>query len=137
MFVGTVNVTGSKTFAAGILGYQKGSLSQMRITDCISIGKTIFNNTEVLTGLKNSSGIVGAFTTTLADGLHGDVKGCIALIEEYNSNFAVTVADSMNMFTYISTFNNKLDSDYWTYIFDSSVTLKAPYVQLKFLGNWS
>ena len=73
----------------------------------------------------------------MADGLHGDVKGCIALIEEYNSNFAVTVADSMNMFTYISTFNNKLDSDYWTYIFDSSVTLKAPYVQLKFLGNWS
>jgi len=142
VFTGIVESVGSKSYAAGILGYQKGAYAVMRIENCISVGHIYFNENEVETALKNCSGIVGS-STTLMEGLYAYVSECNARMEEYNSNYDVS---AWNRYAVLASQNykNKLDMEKWTLVVDESIpdsgygpTLKAPYVTLNFLGEWN
>ncbi|MDE6613382.1 MAG: hypothetical protein K2K28_02390, partial [Clostridia bacterium] len=85
VFNGKVISTGSKSYAGGILGYQKGAYAVMTIQNCISIGEQYFAGALVDVALKNCSGIVGC-STTLMEGLRANVRNCYARMEEYNQS---------------------------------------------------
>ncbi len=138
VFTGTVTATGSKTFAAGILGYHKGAYAAMEITNCISVGKIYFAGVEVVTSLKNCSGIVGS-TSTLVEGLNAKVSNCYARMEEFNSDYDVTVWDRYAVLSADNYLKRAgLDSEKWSLVYDndSTTVVKAPYVNLNFLGEW-
>lgn len=135
LFAGTIKVMdASKTYAGGILGYQKGAYTNMLIEKCISVGKIFFKGGEQLVraSLKNCSGIVGCFTNTLADGIVAEVSSCVALMEEYNNAEFDVVADDM---TYVDILLSRLDKKAWTYIYKNQDegTIAAPYAILNFL----
>ncbi len=140
-FNGKVEATGNKTFASGILGYQKGSFAQMNVSNCVSVGKIYFNNAQVEASLKNCSGIIGS-STSLAVGYTSNVKNCYAVMEEFNTNFEVI---ALSRFAVILARNYTegagLDvENRWTLIYDEeeddTTYVQAPYVTLNFLGNW-
>lgn len=138
VFTGIVRAIGSKTFAAGILGYDKGAYAAMKITNCVSVGNIYFAGVEVTAPLKNCSGIVGS-SSTLLEGLSAIVTDCYARMEEFNSDYDVTV---WNRYAVVSANNYlnaaKLDTEKWTLVYDgeSTTVVKAPYVNLNFLGDW-
>ena len=142
VFAGTIRVKdASKTYAGGILGYQKGAYTQMTISKCVSIGKIfhIKGTTELVASLKNASGIVGCFTNTLADGVTAKVTQCLAFMEEYNNaEFDVTAVSAIE---YRFTLETRLSEEYWTFIVKDGEyedpmfeELEAPYVTLNFLN---
>ena len=138
VFTGVINVIGNKTFAGGILGYEKDTYSAMTISNCVSVGKIYFNNALVEAAQKNCSGIVGS-SANLANGYYARVNNCYAVMEEFNTNFEVT---AWNRFAVILaknyTENVGLDLGKWSLVYgDSTNNVKAPYVTLNFLGNWN
>lgn len=137
VFAGTVTATGSKSFAAGILGYQKGAYSNMSIKDCASIGVINFSGADVLTAQKNCSGIVGGYTTGVEAGIKATVTNCLATMEEHNTDFSVSVVLKANLaFTGEAMFKDimKFDMTKWQFVYDSgsSGNLKEPYIYLQF-----
>ena len=135
IFTGKVESTGSKSYAGGILGYQKGNLSQMTLTNCISIGEVWFQKLPLKVSLKNASMIVGC-STTPAEGIQSIVENCYANMEEYNTSFDVTVwsyYDLMDVDSYIKVAG--LDLDKWELVYEKGSTeiVEPPYVTLKFL----
>ena len=138
VFTGVITVTGNKTYAGGILGYQKEAYSALSITNCVNVGKIYFNNALIESALKNSSGIVGS-SATMADGYTAYVNNCFALMEEFNTNFEVT---AWNRFAVILAINYTdsvgLDLTKWSLVYadGSTSTVEEPYVTLNFLGNW-
>lgn len=143
VFTGKVISVGAKSYAGGILGYQKGAYSVMKIQNCISVGEIQFAGEVLLTSLKNSSGIVGS-STTVMEGLKAEVVSCYALMEEFNSNFDVLTWTSATKLIEANYKNAGLDESKWDMVIDETKEpdrfgnrLKAPYVSLKFLGNWN
>ncbi len=138
VFTGVITVTGNKTFAGGILGYEKDTYSAMTISNCVSVGKIYFNNALVEAAQKNCSGIVGS-SANLANGYYARVNNCYAVMEEFNTNFEVT---AWNRFAVILaknyTENVGLDLSRWSLVYgDNTNNVKAPYVTLDFIGNWN
>jgi hypothetical protein len=132
---GTITVTGNKTFASGILGYQKEAYAVMDISYSISAGQIIYNGEAVEGAQKNCSGVVGGYSTVAS----GTVTRCISLIEAYNAEYDVvkTTSDAIkNTILYTSILS--LDTDTrWAFCYEEgSTTLQSPYVTLNFLGNW-
>ena len=135
-FTGVINVIGNKTFAGGILGYQKEAYAAMTITHCVSVGKTYFNNAQLEASTKNCSGIVGG-SASLKDGYYASVNTCYANMEEFNSNYEVT---AWNRFAVARADNYKnVGFDVETkwnlvYVEDSTTAVQAPYLTLNFLS---
>lgn len=143
MFVGTVHaLDNAKTYAGGILGYQKGALSNMEISNTISFATLMFNGSKLLSTLKNCSQILGCSPSNFEEGIVVNVRSCIATMEEYNTSCDVTVLENLNNI-FERTFISRLSKDNWNYIYNPNPEdpdfpeLASPYVQLKFLGNWS
>ncbi len=134
VFNGKVISTGSKSYAGGILGYQKGAYAVMTIQNCISVGEQYFAGDLVDVALKNCSGIVGS-STTLLEGLRANVRNCYARMEEYNSNFEVYAWDRYGIVWAANYKEVGLDETKWTFIKnpDDEREVMAPYVTLNYL----
>lgn len=135
VYDGKITASGSTASrCGGMLGYQVGARAVMKISHCISLATFNYSGLDVTSAQKNLSGIVGGFIGTLDEGFTSEVIRCLALFEEYNTNFDVTASENI---TVASQFENRLNSD-WTIIYEegSTDTVKAPYVSLNYLGNW-
>jgi len=157
VFAGRIEATGNKTFMGGILGYQKGAYSQMRINSCMFVGNMWFSDAEVTQGLKNASGMVGSsLMLDTENGMVWRVSKCASLIEEYNSTFEVTNTmdtkfDVISLYEYILDFDCKLPTrEYeegqtfkWTLLYEEeesasgrvNYVVKAPYLKLNNIGS--
>lgn len=156
IYDGRIEATGSKTFMGGILGYQKGAYSQMRINGCMFTGEMWFSDAQVTQGLKNASGMVGSsLTLDVEGGMVWRVTNCASLIEEYNTTFSVsnpldTSFSSLSLYRYILEFDCAYpDRQYppertfkWTLLTKETGTgnnvsyvVEAPYLQLNNVGS--
>lgn len=132
-----VGTSTSKTYAGGVIGYQKGSEARMKILSCIFLGEIYVTGGEVklTSGLKNASGILGSFGSVFSQGVTSRVANCVSLLEEYNTDYDVTAMAEMK---YDFTFNTRLEASSWRFIYDETdeehETLKAPFVELMFLA---
>ncbi|MDE7439736.1 MAG: right-handed parallel beta-helix repeat-containing protein [Clostridia bacterium] len=146
VFTGRIDITGNKTFASGILGYQKEAYASIEISHCVSVGQLWFNQALVEASTKNCSGIVGG-SATLKEGRYANVYDCFAKMEEYNSDYTVTTWDGYALILAINYTDTKsgagLDVEKrWTLVYDNEditenerdVYVKAPYVTLNFLS---
>ncbi|MDE6356527.1 MAG: right-handed parallel beta-helix repeat-containing protein [Clostridia bacterium] len=157
VFGGRLEATGTKTFMGGMLGYQKGAYSQMRIRGCLFVGEMWFSGAIISQGLKNASGMVGSsLTLDIESGMVWRVSGCYSLIEEYNSTFSVSnpvdlPVKSLSVYKDILEFNCAFpDATYppektfkWTLVYEEEVSssgrvnyvVKAPYLKLNNVGS--
>lgn len=127
-------------YQGGIIGGQTGA-GLLRVKNCIFTGELYYaaNLADRLTGsLKNCSGIMGYYASN-ADTV---VSNCYAPLQEYNSNYDVDMSDVLlGRIAKTDFWNNKSQYDleeYWQLcdVADDGL-LKAPYVTLRFLGNWN
>lgn len=124
---------------AGIIGGFSGA-GRTRITGCLSTATGYYGNNRdiVTTPQKNSSGIVGNFSS-LAD---MEVSSCYAFIGEYNSDYDVlTINDYLlanGSFTDVweDAMGFAIGSD-WEYVYveGSTTKLASPYIRLKNVGQ--
>ncbi len=146
LFRGSLRAT--KTSArrvGGIIGYQANSgTAVLRISGCFSLGQLYIGDSEqsVISSDKNCSGIFGGYDAS-AD---TTVRNCVALIEEYNTNYSVT-SYSLTLLGYDYVFKGRLIpedgiTDKWTLHYKETTdpkeagALDEPFVSLNFLGNW-
>ncbi len=144
IFAGTVKANSpTKTYAGGILGYQKGSAARMNIRNCLFIGEIYATDGEVklTSGLKNASGILGSYGSVFDEGITSKVSNCASLLEEYNTDYSVSATDRydlVNKYIFCDEYSPRLDSSSWNFIYDETdperQTLKAPYVELIFFA---
>ena len=118
----------------GFVGYQPGAYGTLRITNCISIGRLYNKEIEITASLKTASLIFGGFSSTAAN----VVTGCIASMEEYNSDYNVETYTKTNLENGIAAIENLLGAGYedkWEFVYQEGSTSKlaAPYLTLKFL----
>ena len=135
---GVLNSTGTGRIG-GMLGYHNGA-SRLRILRCVSIQTIYYKGALLETAQKNQSGTIGNFSTS------ADVRiaQCIALMEEYNTDYDV-IAYTANDLKRTSSFTNaNVTFDWagegakWSFVYEDETTqtLKRPYLMLNFLGNW-
>lgn len=126
----------------GILGYHKGGVGALLITQCISLAEADISGEVITVSVKNSSGIVGGYSSSA----EAFVYLCIALREEYNTNFEVSVFTEQQLrqtSAYIpSDIYLGFDTEtLWTVVPADDTSkgdvYKAPYVLLNFLGDWN
>lgn len=127
----------------GMLGYHKGGVGVLNITRCISLAKFHIQGEEREVSVKNSSPIVGNYSTSVRTVV--TVRNCIGLMQEYNSNYDVQVFNETNLKRHGSYLTGEnylnLDTTRWTVIVDDNPAdkrdlYKAPYAVLNFLGDW-
>lgn len=138
---GEVRSTHTTPRLGGILGYEPSNIGSFEIRNCVSM-MDLYNGatgSQVLVSpaQKTASGIVGGYSSTSMS----TVVNCMALIEEYNSNYDVT-AFSLTGNVYATTFSTRLDTEnLWKLEIKEGegllATLKAPYITLNFLGDWA
>ncbi|MDE6585552.1 MAG: right-handed parallel beta-helix repeat-containing protein [Clostridia bacterium] len=141
-FGGTCATTYSTPRVGGIIGYEAGAIGGFTIDSCISVGKLYYSedHQEVEVALKSASLIVGLANTTAVN----TVKNCIAAIEEYNSDFDVSVYSVRNMAYIPSVLVDVLGDAYgesWQLVYDETrpnpdseeypYYIKAPFLTLK------
>lgn len=125
----------------GMLGYHKGGVGQVNISQCISLAVTYIQGEEVVEAVKNASPILGQYSSA------GNtvVSKCIGLREEHNTDFDVDVFAETNLKRHNLYIEDDgylgLDTETrWTIVYadseDSRDLYKAPYVLLNFLGEW-
>lgn len=118
--------------AGGILGYEKGAYGDIRIAKCISICTFIFDGKPVTESLKNSSGILGAYSLIHSGNGKLEVVDCAALTEEHNTDCDVEVFSTSTLVK--SIVEGRLDTKYWSYAFQEGSTslLQLPLATLIF-----
>ena len=125
----------------GMLGYHKGGIGTLNISQCISLAVTYIQGEEVVEPVKNASPIVGQYSSAGT----ATVTKCIGLRQEHNTDFGVDVFTEINLkrhYEYIESDSYLgLDTDTrWTIVEADDATgkdlYKAPYVLLNFLGEW-
>ncbi|MDE6597070.1 MAG: hypothetical protein K2K60_00335 [Clostridia bacterium] len=127
---------GSSSRLGGIVGYQKG-LTAMQINYCVSIGQFFYKNVEVKVSQKNLSGILGNYSSAAAT----QVNKCVALMEEYNTDYDVTVYSDYAL-SRPALFSSEdllgFDMNHWTLVYKvgDNTSIESPYVTLNFLGDW-
>jgi len=114
----------------GMLAYHKGG-SAVNVTRCLSTITMYYKGLKVTAAQKNLSGIIGNGATG-----YTSVSQCIALIEEYNSDYGVTARGEKEFSGKYGKgiFENtlKFDSSVWNYLANSEGNLQSPYVELIF-----
>ncbi|MDE7440383.1 MAG: right-handed parallel beta-helix repeat-containing protein [Clostridia bacterium] len=124
----------------GMLGYHKGGLGELTISNCISLATHHIQGELRDVSLKNASPILGNFSSSVRAKV--SVTSCISLMEEYNTDYDVevfTVEDLRTRDDYITgKYYLNLDTETrWTIVEnddpDSDDLYKAPYVTLNFL----
>ena len=127
---GVLISTGSSGRIGGMLGYHK-ALGALTISSCIAIHDMYYSDVKLATSQKNQSPIIGNFN----DAANADVSRCYALMEEYNSNYNVTVY-TPNDFAIPDLYGNTSFNfrTTWQFIFEdeSEETLQRPYLGLRF-----
>lgn len=119
-----VSATASRV--GGMVGYHSDKRGILTITDCVSIGTLWYSNEIVVNAQKNSSGIMGGYSS------EGElVTGCIALMEEHNTNLYVVAYDSKELAMTKTAIGSKLSADKWNITYDSSNNITN--LSLKFL----
>ena len=131
---GVLTSTGSSGRIGGMLGYHKG-MGVLEITSCIALHDMYYGNVKLEASQKNQSPIVGNFN----DAANGYVAQCIGLMEEYNTNFGVSMRTPTEL-AIIYTFDELTfdREEKWTvqYAGTDGIILQSPYFKLNFLGNW-
>lgn len=124
---------------AGIIGGFSGA-GKTRISGAISLGIGYYGNNRdiVTTAQKNSSGIVGNFSTT-AD---MTVENCFATFGEYNSDYDVTTINAylLSNGKYSTYWEDEMGydlKDTWEYVKvdETGAKLAAPYIRIKNVGK--
>lgn len=127
----------------GMLGYHKGGVGVLTISRCISLAKLHIQGIERDVSVKNASPIVGNYSSSLNTIV--SVKYCIGLMEEYNSDYDVLAFNEDNLKRHDEYLTGKdylnMDLTRWTIVEDDNPEderdlYKAPYLILKFLGEW-
>lgn len=120
--------TGDSSRIGGILGYHKGA-SKLTVLNCISLYTPWYADAQVSVAQKNLSGIIGNYSTQNAV-----VSRCVALFEEYNSDYGVTVTSSGELASSCQTiFAKSLQfGDAWEYVTSENGDFVSPYVKLVF-----
>ena len=133
---GVLISTGSSGRIGGMLGYHQSGDS-VSILSCLAIHDMYYGNARLEVSQKNQSPIVGNFN----DPAGAQIGLCIALMEEYNTNYDVTVY-TLEQLRYevmfgITTFDTG-ENGKWEYVRDAEdpTYLAKPFLKLKFLGNW-
>ncbi len=137
----------ARTYMGGILGSHNKGTGRLRMSYCIFDGTLYYaqQKTEASEfAVKNCSAIVGRYIA------NGDavVSRCYARFADHNSNFDVSSEPfgtdngfDTNNVVYTAFWTNRLrfSTDAWTLFTDSenAQKVKAPYAELKFLGNWN
>ena len=130
-------VSGSAGRIGGILGYHKG-LGVLRITSCLAIHDMYYGSSKLEVAQKNQSPIIGNYN----DAASVFVGRCVAMMEEYNTNYEVVARTPQEMERIYAFDDLSFDRrTKWTVVYanDPSVddeTVKAPYFILNFLGDW-
>ena len=127
----------------GMLGYHKGGVGVLTISRCISLAKFHIQGVERDVSVKNASPIVGNFSSSLNTVV--SVRYCIGLMEEYNTDYDVLAFNEDNLKRHDEYLTGKdylnMDLNRWTIVEDDlhedeRDLYKAPYLILKFLGEW-
>ena len=130
---GVLISTGSSGRIGGMLGYHQSG-DTVRITSGVSIHDMYYGNALLEVSQKNQSMIVGNFNTA-ADVL---VSRCIALMEEYNTDYDVS-AYTLEQLTIPMMFGNTTFDlkEKWSFVFaeGSTTSLARPFLQLHNIGN--
>ena len=124
----------------GMLGYHKGGAGVLTIERCLSLAKLHIQGAERTVSVKNASPIMGNFSTS--ENTVVSVRYCIALMEEYNTDYDVQVFTETNLKRHEEYITGEdylnLDLTRWTVVENDEGgrdLYKAPYVSLKFLGE--
>ena len=124
----------------GMLGYHKGGAGVLTIERCLSLAQLHIAGILRDVSVKNASPIVGNSSSSLKTVV--SVHHCISLMEEYNTDFDVTVFTVNNLKRnqyYMEDIDYlNLDMTRWTAVVDDAPAsnndkYKAPYLLLKFL----
>lgn len=142
-FGGTCSTTYSTPRVGGIIGYEAGAIGGFTIDSCISVGKLYYSeeHQEVEVALKSASLIVGLANSTAEN----TVKNCIAVIEEYNSDYDVSTYSLRNIAYVPSVLAETLGDAFgetWELVYDQTSPnpdggeeypyyIKAPFLTLK------
>ena len=121
----------------GMLGYHNGP-TRLSIMSCVAVHKAYYKSALLLAAQKNQSGIVGNFNTSA--GVQIEVGRCISYMEEYNTDYDVTMYTEEQLGNIMAFANTTFDTDTkWTYKYKagSTVALERPYLELNFLGDWN
>lgn len=130
-----------KTYTGGILGSHNKGSGQLRISDCLFLGKLYYSenaSTQLMTAEKNCSGIVGRYMAN-ADAI---VTNCYATFIEHNSDFDVDGESyGIGRLDYTSFWTTYLvmPEGRWTLtVSEANASLvSAPYLIWNFLGEWN
>ena len=133
-FNGTASSTYATPRVGGIIGYQSGNVGIFTITGCISVGKLVNQGNDISVALKTASLIVGGYSSAAIN----VVNNCIATMQEYNSDYQVEPYSEKNLQSGKVAIEEILGNDCedkWSFVYadDSTSTLQAPYLTLKFL----
>lgn len=137
----TTTVAPGSSRLGGMLGYHKGGIGSLTISQCISLAVTYIQGEEVLEAVKNASPIVGQYSSAGT----ATVEKCIGLREEHNSDFDVSIFTETNLKRHNLYIEDDaylgLDTtERWTIVPAEDESGRdlyaAPYVLLNFLGEW-
>ncbi len=137
VFAGVAKSTYSTPRVGGIIGYQSGNVGIFNITNCISFGELYSLGVKVEVSLKTASLIVGG-SSSVAKNI---VRKCLATMEEYNSNYAVSLYSHTDLMMYKELITNTIGSDFeknWSLVYATNpenprFVLQAPYLTLNYI----
>ncbi len=115
----------------GMVGYHNGA-NDMSVKGGLCIQTMYYKGALMETAQKNQSPTIGNFSTSAKV----TVSNCVGLMEEYNTDYGVTMVLPSDLERSITYGGMGFDDDTkWTFVKDGEA-IKAPYLSLNFLGNW-
>lgn len=117
----------------GMLGYHNGS-TPLTVRRCFALQKAYYKGALLDVAQKNQSPVIGNYSTSA----QVSVTQCIAMMEEHNTDYDVTVYTLFQMSIAEMSGYSSFINEKWSFVFQegSLEYLESPYLRLNFLGNW-